>query len=348
MHCQEHPCALRNQTAPARLNELVSRPVPARLDVPTESNDNDEDDNSPRDELSMFAGMNINFSSPLLEATVPLPSDSGSDMSGDGCDLYPPYAINRTRSRSSSPRVNREFEQRFDRNSQVSSTQCRIASPTPTYSKVTDTMRADWRARCAAAAARSPSPRRLASPPCIDIARTSLYLSRLPTISDESEVEEEAELEDREALLPLLPVPSSDWQPLVHPAGRRKRRLSLSPTLSSIPEAAHIHDPELSSPEDPAGSDSDSSQGILEHQAEDFLYESLSENERCQSPTTYLTPEDFEFELDEDVRSYSNEGAYLERITDCEREYYSQATHETSTLLILIFSIQLRGFSSRT
>ncbi|KAH8112684.1 hypothetical protein DFH11DRAFT_1606432 [Phellopilus nigrolimitatus] len=239
---------------------------------------------------STFSRHFANFSSPLLEATVPLPSDGSSEISAD-------EDRDRARSTQTSPlRLSQESTFRRSRTDteprDSEDARGRPADPSGGSMRRTtmlsDSLRATWRAKCKAAS--NPSLLPWESPSSTLL--TSYQLSKFPTAPHDSE---------SELCRPSGTDSSPAYVPLQRPSGLRKRRLSLSPTLPSIPEATNS----VVSPVEPNDSDTESSLGIFEHQAEDFLYDNLSE--RCPTPMTYLSAGEFEEdERGNDYESYSD------------------------------------------
>lgn len=247
--------------------------------------------------------MNI-YSSPQPEAGVPLPSETGSETFTEDAHA----SQGSTNSKISSQDEHYQFQ--TSAVDDVKYLDDRVLSPIPInkMSKVTEEMKASWQAKCAKLTISFPSKR-------TGDVRTSSQLSRLPTIADEVEEPEMETVSESGslafAITDPLPVP-------IHP-GLRRRKLSLSPTLASIPEASRdlpfipLDLTKIDKHLGPQDSDSntESSMGIFEHHAEDFLYDSLSDTERCQTPLTYLSAGEFPDDDDDDGNEEScSEGSF--------------------------------------
>ncbi|KAI5120705.1 hypothetical protein M0805_007667 [Coniferiporia weirii] len=271
-------CSPTNHSSNNKMSVIITpqaSPEP-RGDSPTE-----EEKDHEKSTLEMeFTKHQAKFSSPLLDANVPLPSDARSDTSITADD-------DDSDDRFFDPSARRSVITVFNRDTVRCSSELSRGRSGPSLasrrrtSMLTEDMKASWRARCAAATSSAVSS--MQSYFGTLHASSPTPLSRLPTIPDVDDLETETETD---AYLPLIPEPSPSYY---RPTGLRKRRLSLSPTLPSIPEAAHV-----ASPVEPVDSDTESSLGIFEHHADDFLYDNLSENERCTTPLTYFSAGELE------------------------------------------------------
>lgn len=273
---------------------------------PRGANPTEEEKDHGRSTLEMeFTKHKAKFSSPLLDANVPLPSDARSDTSITGGDDDTDDRFCDSSARESAMTV-------FNRDTVKCSSELSRDRSGPSLasrrrtSMLTEDMKASWRARCAAATSSAVSSMQtyFGTPH----ASSPSPLSRLPTIPDVEDFEIETETD---AYLPLIPEPSPIYY---RPTGLRKRRLSLSPTLPSIPEAAHVV-----SPVEPSDSDTEGSLGIFEHHADDFLYDNLSENERCTTPLTYFSAGELEDDFCEGGDEEEDRKSVSERSCPCKR-----------------------------
>ncbi|THG96989.1 hypothetical protein EW145_g7682 [Phellinidium pouzarii] len=204
-----------------------------------------------------FMKHQVNFLSPLLDANVPLVSDAFSDTSADDDDvqIYAHSVQNLATAKfqnfgPGSDHVDSKPAEPSRGRSLDSSLLSRRTS------MLTEDMKASWRARCAAATNISVSPVQYRLNTLHALSPLQSPLSRFSVASEDSDTDSHA---------PLILDTSPIYRRLT---GLRKRRLSLSPTLPSIPETTHVL-----SPVEPIDSDSESSLGIFEHHADDFLYD---------------------------------------------------------------------------
>ncbi|KAL5486258.1 hypothetical protein ACEPAI_7304 [Sanghuangporus weigelae] len=283
-----------------------SSPVSQELHV--KSNELGRMQEGPGNGLSTPADANINFSSPLLETDTAFPTDVHSDTSSDNEDISTGLRLSgrlpgRLAYRRSSPQPCQTSQQGDHGDATMVPLLCdRLGSQdsSTTRSGFADAIRAACRAR-SGGVVRPPAPLRLNNLSSLKIVGTLPWLSQLPTILDEQEMGQGQDAVEYEP--GSMEEPVVETRPELHDitrAGRRKRRLSLSPTLPSIPEAVNIHELGPMSAVDPYDPDSDSSKGIYEHRGQDFLYDSLSETERCHTPMTYLTADDLDLQADEE------------------------------------------------
>ncbi|EJD07071.1 uncharacterized protein FOMMEDRAFT_152423 [Fomitiporia mediterranea MF3/22] len=306
-------------TSPRQKSKNVLHGTSNCRDVPAEMTQIYESHRSSQDRLSSSADAEVASSSSLWEACAPLPSDSASDKSSEKGAGRRWYASEWSRARSFSPRIHQELaDADLDESHSNFKSRHRSTSPASRHYEgdLPEVMR------------HFPSPQhseaiRPTSPACpanlsrIMTTRTFSQLSRLPTISDESELEQEQDDGyDSESLVPLIADTPPEAQQHKRAMGRRRRRLSLSPTLPPIPETTQSRPLNAISPTDFGDSESDSSHGIFEHLAEDFLYDSLSENEHCQTPMTYLTADELELDLEGKTSRADDESDFTRQLTE--------------------------------
>ena len=251
------------------------------------------------------------FSSPLLRSTVALPTDVHSDSSSDSEDVPARLRLTNRLSRLAYRRSSPQALQTSPQGDHGDNALAPILRGRPPLQESTcggtggtsfaDAIRAACRAR-SGAVGRPPSPLRLNGSSSLKTVGPLPWLLQLPTIMDEQEMAPEDDGVENEPgpLEEPIVETRAELQDITRLAGRRKRRLSLSPTLPSIPEAVNISEKGPASAAESCDSDSDSSQGIYEHLGQDFLYDSLSETERCQTPMTYLTADDPDLQSGED------------------------------------------------
>ncbi|KAL5525544.1 hypothetical protein ACEPAG_6880 [Sanghuangporus baumii] len=284
-----------------------SSPVSQELHV--KSNELGRMQEGPGNGLSAPADANTNFYSPLLETDIAFPTDVHSDTSSDNEDISPGLRLSgrllgRLAYRRSSPQPCQTSQQGDHGDAiMVPLLRGRLGSQdsSTTGSGFADAIRAACRAR-SGGVVQLPAPLCLNNLSSLKIAGPLPWLSQLPTILDEQEMgqEQDAVVYESGSMEEQVVETRPELQDITLLSGRRKRRLSLPPTLPSIPEAVNIHELGSMSAADPYDPDSDSSQGIYEHHGQDFLYDSLSETERCHTPMTYLTADDPDLQADKE------------------------------------------------
>ncbi|KAL5504370.1 hypothetical protein ACEPAH_8444 [Sanghuangporus vaninii] len=293
-----------------------SQPSPVSQELHVKPNELGRVQEGPGKGLSTSADADINFSSPLLTTDIAFPMDVHSDTSSDNEDMSTSLRLSgrltsRLAYRRSSPQPCQTSQQGDHGDAtMVPLLLGKLGSQdsTTSGSGFADAIRAACRAR-SGGVVRPPAPLRLNNLSSLKIAGTLPWLSQLPTILDEQEMgrgQDAVEYESGSMEEPVVET-RPELQDITRLTGRRKRRLSLSPTLPSIPEAVNIHELGPIPAADPCDSDSDSSQGIYEPRGQDFLYDGLSETERCQTPMTYLTAVDLDLQAEEGNLDYPRE-----------------------------------------